>query len=180
MLTSVLGTTALDRQSAGAYGLAMREPNGDAQPTPLVTVNSGAGKNAEPIFRCITDELSLVPFHNRNRAPLTRRVLSGPSIHDALERRIVVHELRDVRPEWRNYCDPHSHDFAEINVLLATTELRYWVRLGDETYLVEAPASIHVPAGLVHSTNVFEGSGFFIALLDTANYSATPAPDIRR
>jgi hypothetical protein len=120
----------------------------------------------------LIEELSLVPFHNRDQAPLTRRVLSGPSIHEGLGRRIVVHELREVRADQRRYCDPHIHDFAEVNILLSTTQLRYEIRLGDETYFVDAPASIHVPAGLVHSANVLEGSGFFIALLDTATYSA--------
>jgi hypothetical protein len=41
--------------------------------------------------------------------------------------------------------------------------------------LVEAPATIYIPAGLVHSSNVVEGSGFFIALVETADYSASVA-----
>jgi quercetin dioxygenase-like cupin family protein len=133
---------------------------------------AGSRRYAALISHGVFEELSLVPFHNRDQAPLTRRVLSGPSIHESLGRRIVVHELREVRADPRRYCDPHIHDFAEVNILLSTTELRYEIRLGDESYLVDAPASVYVPAGLIHSANVLEGSGFFIALLDTATYSA--------
>jgi hypothetical protein len=139
-------------------------------------LTAGTGQHAALISHGVTEALSLVPFHNRDEAPLTRRVLSGDSIHASLHRRIVVHELRDVRPQHRRYCDPHFHDFAEVNILLSTTRLTYEVRLGGDTYVVEAPASIHIPAGLVHSANVFEGSGFFIVLLDTVEYSAHTPP----
>jgi hypothetical protein len=132
----------------------------------------GTGQYANLISHGVIEELSLVPFHNRDQAPLTRRVLSDATVQSGLNRRIVVHELREVRAERRHYCDPHIHDFLEVNILLTTTHLTYEIQLGDDTYLVEAPASIHIPAGLVHSANVFEGSGFFIALQDTVNYSA--------
>jgi hypothetical protein len=138
---------------------------------------AGTGVHAHLISHGVSEALSLVPFHNRDEAPLTRRVLSGTSIHEGLGRRIVVHELREVRAEERHYCDPHFHDFAEVNILLSMTRLVYEIRLGDDTYVVEAPASIHIPAGLVHSGNVIEGSGFFIALLDTAEYSASTVDD---
>jgi hypothetical protein len=141
-------------------------------PVPPARASAGPSRYGALISHGVVEELSLVPFHNRDQAPLTRRVLSGASIHDGLDRRIVAHELREVRAESRRYCAPHVHDFAEVNILLSMTQLRYEIRLGDETYFVDAPASIYVPAGLVHSANVLEGSGFFIALLDTATYSA--------
>jgi hypothetical protein len=144
----------------------------EAQPASHALVK-GSGRYAELISHGVSEALSLVPFHNRDQVPLTRRVLSGASIHASLNRRIVVHELHEVRAEHRHYCDPHFHDFAEVNILLSTARLTYEVRLGDETYVVEAPASIHIPAGLVHSANVFEGSGFFIALFDTVEYAAS-------
>jgi len=138
-----------------------------------------AGRYAELIWSGVLEGLGQVPFHNGAEAPLKRRVLSGPSLHER-SKRIVVHELKDVRPEQRSYCAPHFHDFAEVNLLLSASRLKYEIRLGDETYLVEAPASIHIPAGLLHSANVFEGSGFFIALMDTAHYSAsTLASDLK-
>jgi quercetin dioxygenase-like cupin family protein len=120
--------------------------------------------------------LDSVPFHSLGLAPLTRRVLAGDGLHDELGKRVVAHELREVSDAQRSYCEPHRHDCAEINILLSLSKLVYEIRLGNEVYIVEAPASIYIPAGLVHSANVIEGSGFFIAMIETANYSASAAP----
>ena len=114
-----------------------------------------------------------VPFHGSGVAPLCRRVLAGPDVHPQIQKRIVAHEIRDVCAGRRSYCEPHVHDCPEINILLSFTRLVYEIRLGDEVYLVEAPATIYIPAGLVHSANVVEGSGFFVALVQTANYQAS-------
>ena len=63
-----------------------------------------------------------------------------------------------------------------VNILLSLDRLVYEITLGDEVYEVEAPASIYIPAGLVHSANVIEGSGFFVAIIETADYVAKPPP----
>jgi len=120
--------------------------------------------------------LAGVPFHDNGDAPLTRRVLVGDGIHAQAEKRVVAHELREVSAAQRAYCEPHRHDCPEINILLSSSRLVYEIMLGSERYVVEAPASIYIPAGLVHSANVIEGSGFFIAIIETANYEALAAP----
>jgi len=149
-------------------------------PIPCISL-AGTRTYAHLIWHGVVEGLGQVPFHSGAEAPLTRRVLSGPSLHEGLERRIVVHEVTDVSAERRHYCAPHFHDFAEVNLLLSSSRLKYEICLGDETYLVEAPASIYIPAGLLHAANVFEGSGFFIAMMDTAHYSAsTPEPVPKR
>ena len=81
-------------------------------------------------------------------------------------------------PEHRSYCEPHVHDCDEINILLSDSHLSYEIRLGDEVFVVNAPATIHIPAGVVHSANVIEGSGFYIAIVDTANYTQSVASDL--
>ena len=121
----------------------------------------------------VVQELHHVPFHGSGVAPLRRRVLAGPDVHPQVNKHIVAHEVRDVSADRRSYCEPHVHDCPEINILLSLTRLTYEIRLGDEVYLVEAPATIYIPAGLVHSANVVEGSGFFVALVQTADYQAS-------
>ena len=121
----------------------------------------------------LVQALHHVPFHGSGVAPLCRRVLAGPDVHPQLEKHIVAHEIREVCAGRRSYCEPHVHDCPEINILLSLTRLIYEIRLGDEVYLVEAPATIYIPAGLVHSANVVEGSGFFVALVETADYQAS-------
>ena len=121
----------------------------------------------------LVQALHHVPFHGGGVAPLCRRVLAGPDVHPQVNKHIVAHEVRDVSADHRSYCEPHVHDCSEINILLSLTRLTYEIRLGDEVYLVEAPATIYIPAGLVHSANVVEGSGFFVALVQTADYQAS-------
>ena len=90
-----------------------------------------------------------------------RRVLAGAGVHESLGKHMVSHEIRNVAAEHRSYCEPHVHDCDEINILLSDSYLSYEIRLGDEVFVVNAPATIHIPAGVVHSANVIEGSGLY-------------------
>ena len=132
-----------------------------------------ATTHAALISSGLVQALHHVPFHGSGVAPLCRRVLAGPDVHPQIKKRIVAHEIREVSAGRRSYCEPHVHDCPEINILVSLTRLIYEIRLGDEVYIVEAPATIYIPAGLVHSANVVEGSGFFVALVQTANYQAS-------
>jgi len=134
------------------------------------------GRYASLIARGVDRPLAQVPFHAAADAPLRRHVLVGDGVHPQLDKRIVAHELRAVSAAQRTYCEPHVHACDELNLLLSLTHLVYEIRLGDEVFRVEAPATIYVPAGLVHSANVVEGSGFFVALLETDAYAAFPPP----
>jgi len=124
----------------------------------------------------LVQPLHEIPFHGNGVAPLLRRVLAGPAVHPELEKHIVAHEIQAVSAAKRFYSEPHVHDCAEINVLLSLTRLAFEIRLGADVYIVEAPATIYIPAGLLHSANVIEGSGFYLAVLDTADYAASASP----
>jgi len=124
------------------------------------------------ISQGLVTPLDTVPFHANGPAPLSRLVLAGGGVHDGLGRRVVAHEMVEVGVAQRSYCEPHVHDCAELNLLLSTSELVYEIRLGYDLYEFVAPASIYVPAGLLHSANVISGTGFFIAMIDTSDYVA--------
>jgi len=128
------------------------------------------------ILRGRVEDLHFVPFHANGTAPVSRRVLAGAGVHETIGKHIVSHEIRNVPAERRSYCEPHVHDCDEINILLSDSHLSYEIRLGDEVFVVNAPATIRIPAGVVHSANVIEGSGFYIAIVDTANYKASVGP----
>jgi hypothetical protein len=146
-----------------------------------LTRDSGisAAKHAPLISTGLVQPLHNVPYHANGVAPLVRRVMVGAGVHPHLEKHVVVHELREVSASAREYCEPHVHDCPEINILLTMSRLVYEIRLGDELYIVEAPATIHIPRALSHSANVVEGTGFFLAMLDTANYGASVSATAR-
>jgi uncharacterized RmlC-like cupin family protein len=136
-------------------------------------VETEGKKHADLISTGLVQPLHHVPFHANGIAPLTRRVMAGADVHPQLNKHLVTHELRNVSAGHRAYCEPHVHNCAEINILLSMTHLSYEIRLEDEIYIVQAPATIYIPAGLVHSANVLEGTGFFLAMLETADYAAS-------
>jgi len=131
-------------------------------------------QHAHLIQSGVLESLEQIPFHNRSIVPLVRRLFAGTSAPSSIEgKHVVVHTLTDLEPGSRDYCEPHSHECDEINLILSTSSLVYDIVLGDERYEVEAPACIHIPAGLLHSANVIRGTGHFIALLDTEDYRAS-------
>ena len=125
------------------------------------------------ISRGRIEALQFVPFHANASAPVSRRVLTGAGLHEATGKHIVYHEIRDVPAAHRSYCEPHVHDCDEINILISDSELSYMIRLGDDLFVVNAPATVRVPAGVVHSANVIAGTGYYIAIVDTTNYRAS-------
>jgi hypothetical protein len=57
-----------------------------------------------------------------------------------------------------------QHSFAELILILPTGQLVCEVVLGDESYVVEGPASVYVPAGLAHAVNAKAGAGFYVEM----------------
>jgi hypothetical protein len=141
---------------------------------------SNNNKHSALISTGLVQALHHVPFHSNGIAPLTRRLMAGAEVLPQVKKHLVAHELREVSAAFRSYCEPHVHDCMEINILLSMSNLVYEIRLADEVYIVEAPATIYIPAGLIHSANVIEGTGFFLAMLDTANYGASVAGSAAR
>lgn len=112
--------------------------------------------------------LQNVKFHDQ--APLQRLLMSGVGAEANYQMHIAVHEIRSDLPfEHRNYSKKHSHNCNEWNIILGT-DLIFEITLNDEVYEISAPATIFIPTGTLHTANVLKGKGYFIAILDTADY----------
>jgi cupin superfamily acireductone dioxygenase involved in methionine salvage len=81
-----------------------------------------------------------------------------------------VHEINKAEKEERKYVEKHNHPKPEINILLGN--VKYKITLGDEEYIVQAPANIWIPKGLDHSATLMEGTGYFICLILSNKYTA--------
>lgn len=123
----------------------------------------------------LVQSLSLLSHHQA--APFTRRLMAGGDIHSVADCHVAVHEIRDLDKQDRDYCEPHRHSCGELNLLLSFGHLRFRITLGDEIYFLEAPASIFIPPGLLHSANAIEGSGFFVAIVDSSDYESSFAEE---
>lgn len=122
----------------------------------------------------VIQPLEQMPFHRQ--ADLTRRLMAGALVHADAGLHVAVHEIGGLSPLDRDYCVPHRHTCHELNLLLSFDKLVFRFTLGDESYVVHAPATVSIPPGLLHSANVVEGRGFFIAILPTADYRSTIHP----
>ena len=117
----------------------------------------------------VSESLSAVMFHDN--APVRRRRMFGQEIHPQANSHIAVHEIRGVAHSLdRRYCQPHSHNCSELNLIFSFERLVFRVTLGGEEYICKAPTSIFIPAGVRHSANVVEGTGFFVVMLGCGEY----------
>lgn len=117
----------------------------------------------------VSESLSAVMFHGK--APVRRRRMCGQDIHPQADSHIAVHEIRGVAHSLdRRYCQPHSHNCSELNLIFSFERLVFRITLGGEHYICQAPSSIFIPAGVSHSANVVEGTGFFVVMLGCGEY----------
>jgi hypothetical protein len=123
------------------------------------------------IVRGRPEPLDGVPFHSAG--PLKRWLLSSEEMAPGAGVFIALHEFSGVEPASRDYCRPHRHDHDEINVFHTTSHLEVEVLLGEEKLVVEAPATVLIPAGTPHAANVRSGSGVMVAILLDGRYRAT-------
>jgi len=79
---------------------------------------------------------------------------------------VAIHAIAGIKTcNETDYSAPHVHlDRNEINLLISNGELVYAITLGEETHEVAAPATIWIPAGLRHASNVRTGEGFFVCI----------------
>jgi quercetin dioxygenase-like cupin family protein len=86
---------------------------------------------------------------------------------------VAIHQFSNVPEADRHYCQPHVHEYDELNIFHTNDSLRVAVQLDDETIHVEAPATVVIPAGTRHATNVSSGTGFMVAVLFDGAFRAT-------
>lgn len=124
------------------------------------------------ITKGVEQDLGAVAFHHS--APLTRYVmLQKDAVSGDGGFRTVAHVIDGVPDEVPPYCELHWHDFDEVNLILSDdNSLRYKIQLEDETYEVQAPATVYIPKGTRHAAEVISGRGVYIAITFTKDYVA--------
>lgn len=111
------------------------------------------------IYRNEADPLADTPCHQAS-ACIRRLAPAGFPVH------VGIHQVAaGSTPDPGDYSAPHHHEAQdEINILISDHQLTYRLTFDDETYEVEAPATVWIPAGVNHSANVISGRGTFVCL----------------
>jgi len=111
------------------------------------------------------------PFHNNG--PFNRYLLAGKGLHEEFGHHIALHKFSEVDTAERDYCKPHIHNTNELNIILSDEPFTIRVTLEDHEYLITEPTSILIPAGVSHSANIIEGTGYYFAILGEEQYDKT-------
>lgn len=120
----------------------------------------------------VEQNLNVVAYHHE--APLTRYVmLQKDRVEGDGGFRIVSHIITELPDKIPAYCELHRHDFDEVNLILSEdNSLKYCIQLEDETYEVNAPATVYIPKGIRHAAEVISGRGIYIAITFTKDFKA--------
>src|SRR4030042_3467611 len=81
---------------------------------------------------------------------------------------IGLQEIRHVPPDCRALAEPHKHDANEYYLIIGDLTLE--IVLGDEKHQVNGPATVFVPAGVVHNLRPVKGSGYFVVVMKGKEY----------
>ena len=116
------------------------------------------------------EAMDKVPFHKK--APIKRLSMLNSSLIHESNTHVAVHFV-DATKNLPQYSEPHKHNQDEINLILSeNSKLTYMVHLGDEIYKVTSPSTIFIPKGLQHSAQAISGSGTFVCIILSSNYTS--------
>lgn len=118
-----------------------------------------------------SDALSGVPKHS-DIAGLTRFLFLGSSLDARSPLHIAVHvvteEVTKATKAGRHYAEADIHDFDEVNVVWGDGNigtLVYRLEVDGVEQIVQSPATIVIPAGVVHRAEAISGRGLFFCIL---------------
>jgi len=124
------------------------------------------------VVKGVNEPLSAVPFHGH--APVDRLMMLNQDMIEDCDTRISVHMVNDLPDQVDSYCEMHKHDFDEINIIVSQDKgLTYSIQMEDEEYIINSPATVFVPKGVRHKSEVVSGTGMFICVTLQGKYSAT-------
>ncbi len=128
-------------------------------------------KYSKYITKGVISPLNGVQFHGK--APLKRLLMLEKNKIKEKGIRIVVHSINKLPKKIPSYCELHKHDYDEINLILSEdNSLLYKIQLEDEVYKVKSPATVYIPAGIKHSSEVIAGKGQLVAIIFMGKYKA--------
>lgn len=82
---------------------------------------------------------------------------------------IGLQEIRQVPPDCKPLAQAHKHDTNEYYLIIGDLTLE--ITLGDEKHLVGGPATVFVPAGVIHNLRPVKGSGYFVVVMKSKEYA---------
>ena len=122
------------------------------------------------IKKGVIESLDKVPFHSK--APIKRLSMLSKSLIPQSNTHIAVHFV-DASKNLPKYSKLHKHNHDEVNLILSEdSPLTYEIKLEEESYEVNSPATIFIPKGIKHSAQAISGKGIFVCIILSNNYTS--------
>lgn len=114
-----------------------------------------------------------LPYHRAG--PGDRYVMIDDRFVPAARQYCIVRHIPEL-DAYPPHVDQHRHTVDSLFLFLGSDEgltgLRVEVTLGERSYDVVSPASVLVPAGVLHSYRVVSGTGLFVNHVPSGDYRA--------
>ena len=114
-----------------------------------------------------------VPSHDFTRAYREigpSYVFMGSSLIPEADMQIAGREIKQVPPDFKSFMKPHKHEVSEVYVIIG--DLTIEIVLDGEGQEVSGPASIFIPAGMMHAYRPLKGSGYVLVIDRSGEYKA--------
>jgi quercetin dioxygenase-like cupin family protein len=117
------------------------------------------------------EEKKDLPWHNKSEMETMGPLIAFLNKHIVPEAdlNIYVHHMKVEEGKAPDYVDMHTHDVSQAYVF-PQEGLTFEVNLGEENYVVDSPACIFIPPGLVHNLKILKGEGLEVCILRKEEY----------
>jgi 2-isopropylmalate synthase len=89
----------------------------------------------------------------------------------------IVRVVKDVKEDPVSHVDVHKHDCDSAFIFLGDSPnfegLTCEVMLDDETFTIQSPATVYIPAGVMHTYRFISGSGMYWNIVLAGDYNKT-------
>lgn len=75
---------------------------------------------------------------------------------------IAIREIKQIPPDYKSHIEPHKHEVSEVYGVIGDLSVEFI--LEGERREVTGPASLFIPAGMMHACRPLRGSGYFLAV----------------
>ncbi|HEU4727015.1 MAG TPA: hypothetical protein VFT22_03980, partial [Kofleriaceae bacterium] len=107
----------------------------------------------------------------------TRYVMIDDRLVEDCRQYCIVRHIPPVESAPPGHVDPHRHQCDSLFMFLGhspdLTGLKVEVLLDDRVQQVDSPASVFIPAGVLHSYRILAGSGLYVNHVLSGNYNAS-------
>jgi 2-isopropylmalate synthase len=121
--------------------------------------------------------ISATELRHHRHGPGDRYVMIDDRVVSDARQYCIVRRIPAMADHGPGHVDQHRHRVDSLFMFIGDEEgltgLTVTVTLGDESFTIESPKSVFIPAGIMHSYRVVGGAGLFVNHVLAGSYNAS-------